>query len=132
MERATPTPPGHRGRTALGYLAMLAAAVGVFLLIRSYGMDLTAPASEPGHAVASAPRASTDALMHVLLALIVVIVAARGLGAVFIRLHQPAVIGEVVAGIMLGPSLLGRVAPEWSAFLLPPAVAPFLGVISSV
>ena len=47
---------------------------------------------------------------HVLLALVLIIVAARLLGALFRRLQQPPVIGEVIAGILLGPSLLGRVA----------------------
>jgi Kef-type K+ transport system membrane component KefB len=71
-------------------------------------------------------------LPHVLLAMIVVIIAARLLGAVFRRLAQPAVIGEVVAGILLGPSLLGRVAPEVSTYLLPPSVAPYLQIIAQL
>lgn len=41
-------------------------------------------------------------------------------------------IGEVVAGILLGPSLLGRAWPEASGFLLPPEVAPLLGIIAQV
>jgi Kef-type K+ transport system membrane component KefB len=71
-------------------------------------------------------------LPHVLLAMIVVIIAARLLGALFRRLAQPAVIGEVVAGVLLGPSLLGRVAPSVSAYLLPPAVAPYLQIIAQL
>jgi Kef-type K+ transport system membrane component KefB len=47
-------------------------------------------------------------------------------------LGQPPVLGEVVAGILLGPSLLGRLAPETAAFVLPPAVAPFLQVIAQL
>jgi Kef-type K+ transport system membrane component KefB len=126
------TPPA-RGRAALGYLAMIAVAVGAFLFIRWHGLDLTAPAPAPGASFnAHAPKAGAETLTHVLIALAVVIVAARGLGAVFTRLHQPAVIGEVVAGILLGPSLLGRIAPEVSAFVLPAQVAPFLSVIAQV
>lgn len=73
-----------------------------------------------------------DILLHVLLAMIVIIVAARAMGFVFRRIGQPPVVGEVVAGILLGPTLLGRVAPDLSAFLLPPQVAPLLGVIAQV
>src|SRR5262249_50754153 len=73
-----------------------------------------------------------DALLHVLLAMVVVIGAARLIGALFMKIHQPPVVGEIVAGILLGPSLLGRAAPGVSAFLLPTAVAPFLGVLSQV
>ncbi|MBL8741157.1 MAG: cation:proton antiporter [Myxococcales bacterium] len=70
--------------------------------------------------------------MHVLLALVVVIVAARLVGALFRKLQQPAVIGEVIAGIMLGPSVLGAVWPQATAYLVPPNVAPFLGIIAQV
>jgi Kef-type K+ transport system membrane component KefB len=73
-----------------------------------------------------------DALMHVLLALTVIIVTARVLGALFALAKQPAVIGEVLAGILLGPSLLGRIWPDASAFLLPPTVAPFLSILAQV
>jgi Kef-type K+ transport system membrane component KefB len=70
--------------------------------------------------------------LHVLLALVVVILAARGLGFLFSYLHQPPVIGEMIAGIMLGPSLLGRVAPDLASYLLPPSIMPSLGVLSQV
>jgi Kef-type K+ transport system membrane component KefB len=42
------------------------------------------------------------------------------------------VIGEVVGGIVLGPSLLGRVWPEAAAFVLPTTVAPYLEVIAQL
>lgn len=66
------------------------------------------------------------------MALTVIMITARVLGAIFARLHQPAVIGEVVGGILLGPSLLGRLWPEAAAVLFPAEAAPFLGVISQL
>jgi Kef-type K+ transport system membrane component KefB len=67
------------------------------------------------------------------LVLIVVIVqTGRIIGKLFLSCRQPPVIGEVMAGILLGPSFLGRSAPEISTYLLPPAVAPFLGVIAQL
>ena len=71
-------------------------------------------------------------LLSVLLALTVIMVTARIVGAIFSKLNQPAVIGEVVGGILLGPSLLGRFAPEAQAFLLPPSAAPMLNVIAQI
>ena len=71
-------------------------------------------------------------LLNVLMALTVIMITARVLGAIFARLHQPAVIGEVVGGILLGPSLLGRLWPEAAAVLFPAEAAPFLGVISQL
>ena len=59
---------GWRGKTALGYLLMIGAAVGVFLLIRWYGLGLHAP-DGPGTFVAKAPKAGADTLMHVRLPL---------------------------------------------------------------
>jgi Kef-type K+ transport system membrane component KefB len=105
----------------------------IFLLIRGYGERLVAPsagyvAPAPGAAVAQ----SNQILVHVLLALLVVIAAARALGALFRLFHQPPVMGEILAGILLGPSLLGHVAPGAYAFLLPRGVSPYLGVISQV
>lgn len=60
----------------------------------------------------------------------IIICASRFLGIVFRRLQQPQVIGEVVAGILLGPSFLGWVAPEVAATLFPPQTLPFLRVLS--
>ena len=77
-------------------------------------------------------RAGGSTLVHVLLALVVVILAARALGAAFRWIHQPPVIGEIVAGILLGPSLLGRVAPAAHAALLPAAIAPYLAAIAQI
>lgn len=57
-----------------------------------------------------------------------VIVVARAVGAVFRRIHQPAVIGEVVAGIALGPSLLG----SWSNGLFPLETRPLLRILASL
>lgn len=119
--------------SVLIYSAMIAAAVALFFLIKTVGAVLSAPAQEgPIRFGRIANQASTSELAHVLLALVVIIVLARALGAVFKKIHQPAVIGEVIAGIALGPSLLGRIAPAASKFILPGSVAPFLNVISSV
>jgi Kef-type K+ transport system membrane component KefB len=71
-------------------------------------------------------------LVKVLLALTVITITARVMGWLFARVNQPAVIGEVVGGILLGPSLLGRVAPDAAAVVLPQDAAPILGVISQL
>lgn len=75
---------------------------------------------------------SSSALVHVLVAMITVIVAARVLGAAFRYLRQPPVVGEMVAGILLGPSLLGRVLPGISHFVFPTAVTPHLQLIAQI
>ncbi|MDO9016009.1 MAG: cation:proton antiporter [Deltaproteobacteria bacterium] len=71
-------------------------------------------------------------LLRLLVALAVVIGASRALGLAFAALHQPRVVGEMAAGILLGPVLLGRVAPGLSAQLLPAAVRPSLALVAQV
>jgi Kef-type K+ transport system membrane component KefB len=121
-------------RVTLGYGALIAAALGILGWIRSVGSGLVAPAPASGADLfGAAPEAQrVDVLLHLLLALAVVILAARLVGAAFRRLGQPPVIGEVIAGIMLGPSLLGRLAPAASSYLLPPSIAPVLGIIAQL
>jgi Kef-type K+ transport system membrane component KefB len=104
-----------------------------FLGIASLGSTLSAPApAGPGLQVPAGPRASPDILVHLLVALAVIVLFAGLVGFLFRKLEEPPVIGEVLAGIMLGPSLLGQVAPDLYARLLPPAVAPFLSAIAQV
>lgn len=121
--------PASRWKTWTAYLAMMAAAVGLFLVIRNSGETLTAPAAtanDPTHGVKPEGRL----FFHVLLALTAVIVLGRVLGWLFAWVHQPPVIGEVVAGILLGPSLLGRIAPDVAGYILPPEAAPHLGIVA--
>lgn len=54
-----------------------------------------------------------------LLGLGILLGAARLLGELALRYHQPAVLGELFAGILLGPTVMGRITPEWSQFLFP-------------
>lgn len=62
--------------------------------------------------------------------LVVIVAATRLLGALAARLRQPRVVGEIAAGLLLGPSLLGRVAPGLSTWLFPPATFPILLAVS--
>lgn len=85
-----------------------------------------------GAGLESGAQPGVDALTHLLLALVVVIAIARVFGAAFRRMGQPPVMGEIVAGIVLGPSLLGRLAPDASAFLFPATVIPSLAVFAQI
>ncbi len=75
---------------------------------------------------------SEQVLWHVLLALAAVVAAGQLLGRLFRLLGQPPVIGEVLAGILLGPSLLGRIWPAGFAYLLPPEITPALFIIAQL
>ncbi|MCC6492839.1 MAG: cation:proton antiporter [Pirellulales bacterium] len=73
-------------------------------------------------------------LTAMLLALAVLSGAARLLGEVAQRFRQPAVLGELLAGVLLGPTVFGAVAPQWQAWLFPAAGnnAVVLDAISSL
>ena len=73
-----------------------------------------------------------DLLWHLLLALAAVVLTGRLLGSAFRVIGQPPVIGEVVAGILLGPSFLGTLSHEAYTFLLPASVAPSLGMLAQL
>jgi Kef-type K+ transport system membrane component KefB/nucleotide-binding universal stress UspA family protein len=68
----------------------------------------------------------------VLVEVLIVIGLSRLVGLAFRQINQPLVIGEIVAGIMLGPSLFGMVAPELAVSLFPAETIPFLNVLSQV
>jgi Kef-type K+ transport system membrane component KefB len=116
--------------TLVVYALMIVAAVGVFFAVRQYGMTLTAPSAAEATAQTTAAKgAASDTMLHVLIALAAVIVVGQILAKLFSYIHQPPVIGEVVAGILLGPSLLGT---EASSHILPPSVAPYLSIIAQI
>lgn len=125
-----PGGPVSRWRGLMLSLCLVAGAVLTFLCAKHFGAALVPLSTE----APIAPRAAapSDTLLHVLMALALIIVAARALGAAFKRIGQPQVIGEVVAGIVLGPSLLGQLAPSVQAFVLPGSVAPYLSIVAQV
>ncbi|PRZ26466.1 cation:proton antiporter [Flavobacterium granuli] len=60
-----------------------------------------------------------DPLAILLVQIITIILVARFCGWIFKKIGQPSVIGEIIAGIILGPSLLGMYFPDFSAALFP-------------
>jgi Kef-type K+ transport system membrane component KefB len=57
-------------------------------------------------------KLSSDEVLSFLIIVSVILISARILGELFRKFKQPAVIGEILAGIILGPSLLGTVSPH--------------------
>ena len=112
------------------YLVVLVVSVASIWLLVDYGSRLeplavpsAASPAAPAHGASSGLQALVENVRHplsiLLLQVIVIVVAARSLGALFHKIGQPPVIGEMVAGILLGPSLLGWVAPTAQTFLFP-------------
>lgn len=71
-------------------------------------------------------------LAAVLAQLAVIILTGRAMNHLFVRIGQPGAVGEIVAGLMFGPSLLGVLAPDFQAAFFPQETARTLFVIGQV
>ncbi len=74
----------------------------------------------------------SEAVSVLLLQIILIIASARLFGWLFKMMRQPAVIGEIVAGIILGPSILGLFFPDVNHFLFPASSLGTLQFLSQV
>lgn len=86
------------------------------------GKNFIRPVIENGHwndFIASLTLNLHHPLAILLAQIITIILVARFFGWVFRKIGQPSVIGEIIAGIVLGPSLLGLYFPEFSVVLFP-------------
>lgn len=84
-----------------------------------------------GPAIAAAPNsfAPADYSIHFFLQLAIIIIACRVVGWLGKKfLAQPQVVGEMIAGVILGPSLFGLLAPEIQAAVFPPQTKNILYV----
>ena len=96
------------------------------------GVDALAIGSGAHAAAVRSVSVPLPTLSLLLAQLGVILLACRVAGAAVRRIGQPAVVGEMLAGILLGPSLLGWMAPEWSAALFPAASLGFLSALAQV
>jgi len=125
---------GGRSKLAAGgtYAAIWLAAAALFFVIRGFGERLQLAGGTPAGAPVGVIESGPNALLHILLVLATVVALGRLLARVCRLFGQPAVIGEVIAGILLGPSLLGRLAPGVAGYILPAAVAPTLSSVAQL
>lgn len=131
-------------KTLTAYFALLAFFGAAIVFVLYQGQNLPAPTSEgPARkaAVATASQGDwwapfahhiNDPLGRLLLQVIVVIIATRCVGLIFVRFRQPAVVGEVLAGILLGPTLLGWAAPGVQSFIFPADSLGTLKLLSQI
>ncbi|MBP8535863.1 cation/H(+) antiporter [Streptomyces sp. MK37H] len=82
--------------------------------------------------MAMSGSALEETIRDVLIGLAVVVPAAIVCGRIAQRLRQPAVLGEIAAGLMLGPSLLGLLPGNPTAALFPDQARPFLQLLAQL
>jgi Kef-type K+ transport system membrane component KefB len=140
-------------RAVLLYILILALVCAPILWVLHMGASLPAPAGGAASG-ASAPMASgrgaaesasafgvmaegisknlAEPLSHLFLQLLIIIAASRMMGTALAALGQPSVIGEMAAGILLGPSLFGLLAPRAFAFVFPMSSFGTLTLLSQI
>jgi Kef-type K+ transport system membrane component KefB len=120
-------------RSLAAYLLLVGIPLAALALILHAGAGLSAPAAAAaGVGPVARPGVPAMRLGLLLVQIAAVVIAARGVGLLFRRIGQPQVVGEMAAGILLGPSFLGWIAPGVSARLFPPDSLGFLNSISQV
>ena len=121
-----PAAPGA-ARTALVGAALVALPIALTIGLLAIGSSGRGPAL-------TAPTASgsSNPYPRLLLALPVVLAACHLTGALVRRVGQSAVIGEIIAGVLLGPSLLGAVWPAGYHWLFPGAVISTVNTLSQL
>jgi Kef-type K+ transport system membrane component KefB len=108
-----------------GTLTWLVINRGGYLPVKSSAKNLIPAEAKP--AAAAATSSILDQLLQglqhplslLLLQVTIIVIVARVFGQLARRINQPAVVGEIIAGILLGPSLLGWVWPSSTEFLFP-------------
>ncbi|HEY7596948.1 MAG TPA: cation:proton antiporter [Actinophytocola sp.] len=121
-----PEPKSKFGLRTVGIYGLL---VGIPVVISVVWLT---EATSRGTVARSAESVNGHPLAHLLLAIAVVVAACKAAGWVLRRIGQPPVVGEIAAGILLGPSVLGAVWPAGASGLLPADILPQLNVLAQV
>lgn len=65
-------------------------------------------------------------------AVLMILIASRLCGRCAVKIGQPQVVGEMLAGVLLGPTLFGLFLPEWHSALFSPQVMAYLKVLGQI
>ncbi len=123
--------PSHRAtpRFPWRYLVLVVVPLAIAVAMSHYPLSsvpAVAPAAQATH------DALTSPLSRFLMQLLVVLAVAKSAGWLLRRFGQPAVIGEMAAGLLLGPLLFGAVWPQAQGWLFAPESLGALGLVSQL
>ena len=124
----------RKRKLILAYIVLAGVPILALIGVLAAGARIAAP-----HAAgilrgtqAQNKQPETSSLIILVAQIAVIILASRVVGHVFRKIGQPQVVGEMLAGILLGPSLLGWLAPDFSAALFPAASLGLLNAVSQL
>ncbi len=89
-------------------------------------------AAEPEHLSATKQRTAENTVVAFFIAVVIVMLFARLCGSLMPRIRQPRVMGEVLAGILLGPTLFGVLAPHLQSQIFASDIVPYIGVAANL
>ncbi len=89
-------------------------------------------AAEPEHLSATKQRTAENTVVAFFIAVVIVMLFARLCGSLMPRIRQPRVMGEVLAGILLGPTLFGALAPHLQSQIFASDIVPYIGVAANL
>ncbi|MBB5857403.1 cation:proton antiporter [Amycolatopsis umgeniensis] len=120
------------GRTTLRRILVGAVLIAVPAVVVVVVLGLGSAYEPVSGTAAKAASGGPDTYARLLVALPVILGACYLAGALARRLGQPAVIGEIVAGILLGPSLFGIIWPGAFGWLFPSGVVSAINILSQL
>jgi hypothetical protein len=119
-------------KIAFAYAMLIGIPAIVIWLVFRAGRDLTpVKALPPQVAAVSAVPAPLD-LVTLVVQIAAILLVSRFVGILFEKIKQPMVVGEMMAGILLGPSVLGWVFPSVFAALFPAGSLAYLTALSQI
>jgi len=128
-----------RTQSFVNILILLVFLVLIFLVIRA-GSALQPPtgvSQVAESAVSSAPTVPNEDVFHhplsiFIFQLLLILIASQVCARLMRMIGQPGVMGEIIAGILLGPSLLGSAFPGFTAFAFPESSLAPLQMLSQI
>jgi Kef-type K+ transport system membrane component KefB/nucleotide-binding universal stress UspA family protein len=126
------SPSASHGRAFALYAVMIFGGLALVQVVLGAGRHLHGPKPMTGGGAIPTGGGAEGVVWKLLLASAVIIVVARLVGGLFERINQPQVVGEIVAGILLGPSVLGALWPHATQFLFSDKVLPYIDVLAQV
>jgi K+:H+ antiporter len=94
--------------------------------------QVAATAALPEHLAATKQRTAEATVVAFFIAVVIVMLFARLCGSLMPKIRQPRVMGEVLAGILLGPTLFGVLAPHLQATIFASDIVPYIGVAANL
>ena len=126
-----PALPRSLARQVGVYVLLVGVPLLLLIVTMRYGAALPAPTGA-GFLPRNGAGAPAFDLGRLILQLVAIVGAARLCGAALARVGQPRVVGEMLAGILLGPSVLGTLSPALSLALFPPGSLSILQALAQV